>query len=365
MHRAWEQGHERGILMKKSMLWSAVGLVAMALAGSASARDLSGAGSTAIYPVLAKWADAYHSANGIAVNYQAIGSGGGIQQINAKTVDFGASDKPLKHEDLVKNSEVQFPAVIIAIVPVVNIPGIKPGDMVISGPVLADIYLGKIAYWDDAQIKKLNPTLKLPHLDISTVHRSDGPGTTVNFTDYLGKVSPEWKQKVGSDTAVEWPNGVGGKGNAGVAGMAQQINGSIGYVEYAYAMENKMTFTKMVNAAGKTLDPTMEAFEAGGGNAKFSADNDFYTVPTDAPGEKSWPITAVTWVIMRTDYPADRNEPVLKFFDWSLKNDQAHKLATSLDYVPLPSNVVGLIEASWTQWFKGSDGKPLWTASAR
>jgi phosphate transport system substrate-binding protein len=189
--------------MKKSMLWSAVGLAAMALAGSASARDLSGAGSTAIYPVLAKWAEAYHSANGIAVNYQAIGSGGGIQQINAKTVDFGASDKPLRHEDLVKNSEVQFPAVIIAIVPVVHIPGIKAGDMVLDGAALADIYLGKIAYWDDAQIKKLNPSLTLPHLDISTVHRSDGSGTTFNFTDYLGKVSPEWKQKVGSDTAAK------------------------------------------------------------------------------------------------------------------------------------------------------------------
>jgi phosphate transport system substrate-binding protein len=205
--------------MKKSMVMSAVALAAMAIAGSVSARDLSGAGSTAIYPVLAKWADAYHTANGIAVNYQAIGSGGGIQQINAKTVDFGASDKPLTSEDLRKNHQVQFPAVIIALVPVVNVPGIKPGDMVLSGPVLADIYLGKVAYWDDAAIKNLNPNLKLPHLDISTVHRSDGSGTTFNWTDYLSKVSPEWKQKVGADTAVEWPNGVGGKGNAGVASM--------------------------------------------------------------------------------------------------------------------------------------------------
>jgi len=351
--------------MKKSMLMSAVALAAMVIAGSASARDLSGAGSTAIYPVLAKWADAYHSANGIAVNYQAIGSGGGIQQINAKTVDFGASDKPLTHEDLAKNHEVQFPAVIIAIVPVVNVPGVKAGDMVLDGPTLANIYLGKIAYWDDAAIKKLNPSLKLPHLDISTVHRSDGSGTTFNFTDYLGKVSPEWKQKVGADTAVEWPNGVGGKGNAGVASMAQQINGAIGYVEYAYAKENKMVYTKMINAAGKTLEPASEAFEAGGANANFSADNDFYTIPTNASGENSWPITAVTWVIMRTDYPADQNQGVLKFFDWCLKNDTAKSQATSLDYVPLPANVVGLIEGSWAQSFKGSDGKPIWTASAR
>ncbi|HEY3920042.1 MAG TPA: phosphate ABC transporter substrate-binding protein PstS [Stellaceae bacterium] len=351
--------------MKKSMMWSAVGLAAMLIAGPAMARDLSGAGSTAIYPVLAKWADAYHTSTGIAVNYQAIGSGGGIQQINAKTVDFGASDKPLKHEDLAKNSEIQFPAVIISIVPVVNLPGIKAGEITLDGPVLASIYLGKVAYWDDPAIAKLNPGVKLPHLDISTVHRSDGSGTTFNFTDYLGKVSPEWQQKVGSDTAVEWPNGVGGKGNAGVAGMTQQINGAIGYVEYAYAMENKMVYTKMINAAGKTLAPTMDAFEAGGANAKFSAANDFYTVPTNAPGEKSWPITAVTWVIMRTDYPAAQNEPVLKFFDWCLKNDAAHSQATALDYVPLPPNVVGLIEASWQQSFKDQSGKPLWTASTR
>ena len=350
--------------MKQTKLWSAVGVAAMLFAGSAMARDLSGAGSTAIYPVLAKWADAYHTATGIAVNYQAIGSGGGIQQIGAKTVDFGASDKPLVHADLAKNNEIQFPAVIIAIVPVINIPGIKPGDMTLSGPVLADIYLGKVAYWDDPAIVKLNPGLKLPHLDISTVKRSDGYGTTFNWTDYLGKVSDEWKSKVGSDTAVEWPNGVGGKGNAGVASMAQQINGAIGYVEYAYAMENKMVYTKMINASGKTIDPTLDAFEAGGANASFSAANDFYTVPTNASGDKSWPITAVTWVIMRTDYPGDQNAGVLKFFDWSLKSDPAHAQAKALDYVPLPPNVVGLIETAWGQWFKGQDGKPIWTASA-
>jgi phosphate transport system substrate-binding protein len=341
------------------------GLAAMVLAGGAQARDLSGAGSTAIYPVLSKWADAYKQATGISMNYQAIGSGGGIQQITQKTVDFGASDKPLKHDDLTKIKGVQFPAVIISIVPVVNIPGIKPGELTLSGPVLANIYLGKITFWDDPQITKLNPGVKLPHLDISSVHRSDGSGTTFNFTDYLGKVSPEWQQKVGSDTAVEWPGGVGGKGNAGVAGMTQQVNGSIGYVEYAYAMENKMIYTKMVNAAGKTIEPSMAAFEAGGSNANFTSANDFYTIPTNAPGEQSWPITAVTWVIMRTDYPADQNEPVLKFFDWCLKNDQAHSQATALNYVPLPSNVVGQIETSWAQWFKDRSGKPIWTASAQ
>jgi phosphate transport system substrate-binding protein len=362
MHRAWVQGHERGILMKKSMFMSAVALAAMVIAGSASAKDLNGAGGTAIYPVLAKWADAYKQATGIAVNYQAIGSGGGIQQITAKTVDFANSDKPLTHADLTKINAVQFPAVIISITPVINLPNVKPGDLTLSGPVLADIYLGKIAYWDDAAITKLNPGIKLPHLDISTVHRSDGSGTTFNFTNYLGKVSPEWDQKVGADTAVEWPNGVGGKGNAGVASMVQQINGSIGYVEYAYVMDNHMTYTKMVNAAGKTLAPTMDAFAAAASNADFTKVQDFYLILTNQPGDKSWPITAATYMLMRTDYPAAQNEPVLKFLDWCLKNGQQQ--ASALEYVPLPAGVVSQIEASWSV-FKGQDGKPLWTASAR
>ncbi len=349
--------------MKKSILWSAVGLAAMAIAGSASAKDLNGAGGTAIYPVLAKWADAYKKATGTAVNYQAIGSGGGIQQITAKTVDFANSDKPLTPDALKKINTVQFPAVIISITPVVNLTGVKPGEMVLDGPTLANIYLGKIAYWDDPAIKKLNPSMKLPHLDISTVHRSDGSGTTFNFTNYLGKVSPEWEKKVGADVSVEWPNGVGGKGNAGVAGMVQQINGAIGYVEYAYVMENHMTYTKMINKNGKTLEPTMEAFSTAAANADFSKVQDFYLILTDQPGDKSWPITAATYMLMRTDYPADRNEPVLKFLDWCLKNGQ--KQAAALDYVPLPPTVVNQIETSWTRDFKGQDGKPIWTASAR
>jgi phosphate transport system substrate-binding protein len=349
--------------MKKSMLMSAAALAAMVIAGSASAKDLNGAGGTAIYPVLAKWADAYKQATGTAVNYQAIGSGGGIQQITQKTVDFANSDKPLTHADLQKINAVQFPAVIISIVPVVNIPGIKAGDLALDGKTLADIYLGKIAYWDDEAIKKLNPSLKLPHLDISPVHRSDGSGTTFNFTNYLGKVSPEWDKKVGADTAVEWPGGVGGKGNAGVAGMTQQINGSIGYVEYAYAKENKMVHTKLVNTAGKTLEPTMDAFAAAASNADFSKVQDYYLILTDQPGDKSWPITAATYMLMRKDYPADQNEPVLKFLDWCMKNGQQQ--ASALDYVPMPESVVKQIETSWSQEFKGSDGKPLWTASAR
>ena len=349
--------------MKTSMMLSVAALAATLIAGTASAKDLNGAGSTAIYPVLAKWSDAYKQATGVAVNYQAIGSGGGIQQITAKTVDFANSDKPLTPDDLKKINAVQFPAVIISITPVVNLPGVKAGDLTLSGPVLADIFLGKIAYWDDASIAKLNPGVKLPHLDISTVHRSDGSGTTFNWADYLGKVSPEWQSKVGADTAVEWPNGVGGKGNAGVASMVQQINGSIGYVEYAYVMDNKMTYTKMINASGKTIDPSMDAFSAAAANADFTKVQDFYLILTNQPGDKSWPITAATYMLMRTDYAADQTEAVLKFLDWCLKNGQSQ--ASALDYVPLPPTVVSQIEASWGQSFKGQDGKPLWTASLR
>ena len=349
--------------MKKSMLISAVALAATLVAGAASARDLNGAGGTAIYPVLAKWADAYKQATGTAVNYQAIGSGGGIQQITAKTVDFANSDKPLTRADLAKIDGAQFPAVIISITPVVNLPGVKAGQLVLDGPTLANIYLGNIAYWDDPAIAKLNPGMKLPHLDVSTVHRSDGSGTTFNFTNYLGKVSPEWQQKVGADTSVEWPNGVGGKGNAGVASMVQQINGSIGYVEYAYVKDNHMIYTKMVNAAGKTIEPTMDAFAAAASNADFSKVQDFYLILTNQPGDKSWPITAATYMLMRADYSADQNEAVLKFLDWCLKNGQQQ--ASALEYVPLPDSVVSQIEASWVQQFKGADGKPIWTASAR
>ncbi|MGH7227107.1 MAG: phosphate ABC transporter substrate-binding protein PstS, partial [Gemmataceae bacterium] len=230
--------------MKNRILYGLAGLLAAALvATSAQARELNGAGGTAIYPVLAKWAAAYHEETGIAVNYQPIGSGGGIRQITAKTVDFANSDKPLKPDQLAKINVAQFPAVVISITPVVNLPGIKPGELVISGPVLADIYLGKITYWDNPAITKLNPHVKLPHMGISVVHRSDGSGTTFNFTNYLAKVSPEWDQKVGSDVSVDWPVGVGGKGNAGVASNVQQIKGSIGYVEYAYVEENHLTYT--------------------------------------------------------------------------------------------------------------------------
>ncbi len=346
--------------------WVATGL-AVAFVGmtwsAAEAAQLSGAGGTAIYPVLSKWADAYSKETGDSLNYQAIGSGGGIKQIEEKTVPFANTDKPLKPEELDKNNLIQFPEVIISIVPVVNVKGVKAGDLVLDGPTLADIYLGKIKNWDDAPLKKLNPKAALPHQAISVVHRSDGSGTTFNFADYLSKVSPEWKNKVGADTSVEWPAGVGGKGNAGVAAFVQQIDGAIGYVEYAYAMENHLVYTNMVNKAGKQLAPTMDAFQAAAANADFSKVQNFYLILTDQPGDKSWPITAATYMLLRKDTDAAQNETILKFLDWCLRKGQ--KDAEALNYVPMPEAVIKQIEASWTAQLKGPDGKPEWQSASK
>jgi phosphate transport system substrate-binding protein len=323
----------------------------IATTGAGLAADLNGAGGTAIYPVLSIWAKKYQEKTGTAVNYQAIGSGGGINQITAGTVDFGNSDKPLQHEDLVKRKLVQFPQVVISIVPVVHLADVAPGQLVLDGPTLANIYLGKITKWNDPAIKALNPSVNLPNLSIITVHRADGSGTTFNFTDYLGKVSPEWKSQVGSDTSVSWPGSdIAGKGNAGVASSVQQINGSIGYVEYAYAKQNKLVYTDMINHDGKRVKPTMEAFQAAAANADFSKVQDFYLILTDQPGAASWPITAATYMLMRQDYSASRNEPVLKFLDYALHDGAAD--STALDYVPFPDAVVKQIEASWSQTLK-------------
>ncbi|MBS0469723.1 MAG: phosphate ABC transporter substrate-binding protein PstS [Proteobacteria bacterium] len=325
---------------------AALGLLAsLTLAAPALAGNLNGAGGTAIYPVLSVWAQKYHGATGDQVNYQPIGSGGGIAQIKARTVDFANSDKPLKHEELVANNLVQFPQVVISIVPVVHLPGIGAGQLVLDGKTLADIYLGKITRWNDPAIKALNPKVALPNMAVLVVHRSDGSGTTFNFADYLSKVSPEWKSRVGADTSIDWPVGVGGKGNAGVAGTVQQTVGSIGYVEYAYAIQNHLVHTDMVNAAGQRVQPTMEAFQSAASNADFSKVQDFYLILTNQPGAKSWPITAATYMLMRSDYAADRNKNVLKFLDWALKNGQGD--AEKLDYVPFPESVVKQIEASW------------------
>ena len=317
---------------------------------AANAETLTGAGGTAIYPVLQIWATKYAQATGNQVNYQAIGSGGGIKQIEAKTVDFANSDKPLMHDELSKNQLVQFPEVVISIVPIVNLPGIAPGQMVLNGQVLSKIYLGQITKWNDPAIKALNPRLNLPATAILPVHRADGSGTTFNFTNYLGKVNPEWQSKVGADTSVEWPGGVGGKGNAGVAADVQQTAGAIGYVEYAYAMQSKLVYTDMINAAGQRVHPTMESFQAAAANADFSKVQDFYEILTNQPGAKSWPITAATYMLLRSDYPEAKNRAVLKFLDWAMKSGQED--SRKLDYVPMPDNVVKQIEASWAQTLK-------------
>lgn len=324
----------------------AAGLVA-ATTTAAFAADITGAGATFPFPIYSKWADAYKKETGNGLNYQSIGSGGGIKQIQAKTVTFGASDAPLKAEQLEKDGLVQWPMVMGAIVPVVNIEGVKPGEMVFDGETLANIYLGKITKWDDAAIKKLNPNVKLPSDAITVVRRSDGSGTTFNFTNYLSKASADWKSKVGEGTAVEWPVGVGAKGNEGVSGNIGQTKNSIGYVEYAYAKQNKLTYTALVNKAGKTVQPTVEAFQAAASNADWAKAPGYYVILTDQPGEKSWPITAATFILMHKE-PADKaaSKEALKFFAWAFKNGA--KAAEELDYIPMPESVVKLIEKTWS-----------------
>lgn len=324
----------------------AAGLVA-ASATAAFAADITGAGATFPFPIYSKWADAYKKETGNGLNYQSIGSGGGIKQIQAKTVTFGASDAPLKAEQLEKDGLAQWPMVMGAIVPVVNIEGVKAGELVFDGETLANIYLGKITKWDDAAIKKLNPKVKLPSDAITVVRRSDGSGTTFNFTNYLSKASADWKSKVGEGTAVEWPVGVGAKGNEGVSGNISQTKNSIGYVEYAYAKQNKLTYTAMVNKSGKTVQPTVEAFQAAASNADWAKAPGYYVILTDQPGDKSWPITAATFILMHKD-PADKaaSKEALKFFAWAFKN--GGKMAEELDYIPMPDPVVKLIEKTWS-----------------
>jgi phosphate transport system substrate-binding protein len=327
----------------------AAGLVAAST--SAFAADITGAGATFPFPIYSKWADAYKKETGNGLNYQSIGSGGGIKQIEAKTVTFGATDMPLKVEQLEKDGLIQWPMVMGAIVPVVNLEGVKPGELVFDGDTLANIYLGKITKWDDPAIKKLNPKVNLPTDAITVVRRSDGSGTTFNFTDYLSKASPEWKTKVGSGTAVEWPAGVGAKGNEGVSGNVGQTKNSIGYVEYAYAKQNKLTYTAMVNKAGKAVQPTVEAFQAAASNADWAKAPGYYVILTDQPGEKSWPVTASTFILMHKE-PADKaaSAEAIKFFKWAFA--KGDKMAEELDYIPMPEPVVKLIEKTWSSDIK-------------
>jgi phosphate transport system substrate-binding protein len=330
----------------KTLLRAAALAAATTVAGAAFAADITGAGATFPYPVYAKWADAYKKETGIGLNYQSIGSGAGVKQIQAKTVVFGATDAPLKADQLDKDGLVQWPQVMGAIVPVVNIEGVEPGKLVLDGKTLADIYLGKVKTWDDAALKALNPGLSLPASAITVVRRSDGSGTTFNFTDYLAKASADWKANVGAGTAVEWPTGVGAKGNEGVAGNVAQTKGAIGYVEYAYAKQNKLTHAALINAAGKTVQPTMGAFQAAAANADWAKEPGYRVILTNQPGEASWPITAATFILIHKQ-PADKAQAAeaLKFFAWAF--DKGGKMAEELDYVPMPEGVVKQIKTTW------------------
>jgi phosphate transport system substrate-binding protein len=349
--------------MKLTSLLGALTLVAASgasmLSTSANATDITGAGATFPFPIYSKWAEDYKKATGTSMNYQSIGSGGGVRQIQAKTVDFGASDSPLTKEQLDKDGLVQFPAIIGGVVMIVNLEGIAPGAMKLSGPVVADIFMGKIKTWNDKVIAEMNPTLKLPADPITVVRRSDGSGTTFLFTDYLSKTSPEWKTKVGSGTAVAWPEGVGGKGNEGVSAYVQRIKGSIGYVEYAYAKKNKMTHTAMQNQAGTFVQPDDTTFQAATANADWSKAPGFFKVLTDQPGKDSYPITGASFIIMhKSQDKPEKGLAALKFFDWAFANGD--KAAADLDYVPMPDNVVKMVAAMWKSDIKNPAGQPIW-----
>jgi len=326
---------------------------------SAQAGDISGAGATFPYPIYAKWADAYKQKTGVGLNYQSIGSGGGIKQIKAKTVTFGASDMPLKPDDLDKSGLVQFPMIMGGVVPVVNLKGIKPGELTLDGATLASIFLGEVTKWDDPKIKALNANVTLPSTAIAVVHRSDGSGTSFLFTDFLSKTNPEWKDKVGANSSVEWPVGLGAKGNEGVAGQTTQTDGAIGYVEYAYAKQNKMTYTKMVNADGKVVEPKIAAFQAAAAGVDWSKMPGYYVILTNQAGADSWPITGASFIIVykQPDDP-DAVKTALKFFEWAYSDGD--KMAEELDYVPIPDSVVSLVKATWKNDIKDSSGKAIY-----
>jgi len=347
-------------MIQLNNIMKSIGLAAALMtAGTAFATDITGAGATFPYPIYAKWAEAYKAKTNTGMNYQSIGSGGGIKQINAKTVDFGASDMPLKPEDLDKGGLMQFPAVMGGVVPVVNVNGIAAGELKLDGKVLADIFLGKITKWNDAAIVAINADAKLPDEAITVVHRSDGSGTSFIFTNYLSKVSDEWKSSVGEGTAVAWKVGTGGKGNEGVASYVQRIKNSIGYVEYAYALQNKMTYVQLKNRDGQFVKPDDTSFKAAAAGADWEHAPGFYELLTNEPGKASWPITGATFILMHKvqEKPASAKE-VLEFFNWAYENGGA--MASALDYVPMPEKVQKLVRASWKKEIKGSDGKAIW-----
>ena len=336
------------------------GLMAVGTAAQGT-KVINGAGATFPFPVYSKWAYEYKNQTGVGLNYQSIGSGGGIEQIKNRTVDFGASDAPRKGSELTERGQIQFPMVMGGVVPVVNLEGIQPNQLRLSNEALAAIYLGQVTKWNDTAIAGLNRGVKLPDQEITVIHRADGSGTTWIFTNFLDKVSKAWHAKVGTDTSVNWPVGLGGKGNEGVASYVKQIPGAIGYVEYAYAKQNKLTTLQLKNQAGSFVKPTMEAFQAAAANADWQHADHFYVVLTDQPGKDSWPIAGATFIIIYKDQPkAELAQTMLKYFDWCYR--KGGKTAQELDYIPMPSNVVDLVEQTWARELK-SGGKPVWDAS--
>ncbi len=339
-----------------SLRSTAVALALAAAGGAAFAQDVTGAGATFPAPVYAKWADAYNKATGARINYQSVGSGAGIKQIKSKTVDFGASDMPLKDEDLAKDGLIQFPTVIGGVVPVVNIKGIAPGQIKLTGQLLGDIYLGKIAKWNDPALTALNPGVPLPDAAIAVVRRADGSGTTFVFTNYLSKVSEAWKSQVGEGTAVNWPTGAGGKGNEGVAAFVQRLPNSIGYVEYAYVKQNKMTYTLLKNKEGQFVAPSDTAFKAAAAGADWN--KTFFQITTEQPGKDTWPITNPTYILMHKTQDKSVNAAnALKFFNWVYQNGD--QMADELDYVPLPALVKDLVRKQWADQVKDASAKPI------
>ena len=343
----------------KQLLVSLAVAASTLAAGAAQAANITGAGATFPYPVYAKWAELYKKATGNGLNYQSVGSGAGIKQIKAKTVDFGASDMPLPPSELDASGLFQFPAIMGGVVMVVNLDGIAPGQLKLTGPVIADIYLGKITKWNAQPIAALNPGVKLPATEITVVRRADSSGTSFLFTDYLSKTSPDWKAKIGAGTAVKWAVGVGGKGNEGVAANVQRIKGGVGYVEWAYAKKNRMAHTQMQNREGVFVQPDDAAFAAAAASADWAKAPGFGLVLTDQPGKASWPITGISYILMhKTQANAARGVETLKFFDWSFKNGDA--AAAELDYVPLPDSVTKLVQDAWRANIKDAAGKALW-----
>ena len=343
-------------------IFSRIALAAACLGlavAAAAATDISGAGATFPYPIYAKWADAYKKLTGVGLNYQSIGSGGGIKQIKAKTVPFGASDMPLQHEDLKAAGLLQFPMIIGGVVPVVNVKGVGPGQLHLDGATIAAIYLGDITKWDDPQIKRLNPKLALPGSAIAPVYRSDGSGTNFLFSDYLSKSSPKFASTIGANSSVQWPIGIGAKGNEGVANMTTQTDGAIGYVEYAYAKQNKMSFTSLTNKSGGVVSPNAESFQAAAANADWSKADSYYLILTDQAGAKSWPITGASFILVYRQ-PSDPVQvgEALKFFAWAYKDGAA--MASELDYVPLPAALVEQVKKTWRTDISAG-GKPVWS----